>query len=85
MLTMSNHQKTEDKAPAAPGLISVSAPPRSFGWIPDYPDFRDSTIQTENVPSRLQVLEQPSVKDMLSSVGMASTPAKLPTTVDLRS
>lgn len=77
---MSKLQKADSQS-----LITTDPVPRSFGWIPDYPDFRDSTAITENVPSRLQTLEQPSVKDMLSSVGMATTPAKLMSSVDLSS
>ncbi len=44
-----------------------------LGWLPDYPDFRDYTV------------EKDSVKDMLKKVG-ASSPikTKLPASVDLR-
>jgi len=57
-----------------------------MGWLPDYPDFRDYTIEKKEVPSRLKRLgEKESVKDMLITVGVAQ-PAKvgMPASVDLR-
>lgn len=56
----------------------------AMGWLPDYPDIRDTTSQTERVPSRLQALGQPSVKEMLAKVGAAAPAATLPASVDLR-
>ncbi|MBE9089164.1 cysteine protease [Microcystis aeruginosa LEGE 11464] len=57
----------------------------AMGWLPDYPDIRDVTFQSERVPSKLQALGQPSVKQMLAKVGATtSAPAALPTSVDLR-
>lgn len=44
-----------------------------MGWLPDYPDFRDYTVEHE------------AVKTMLTQVGAADTKqAGLPATVDLR-
>jgi C1A family cysteine protease len=57
-----------------------------MGWLPDYPDYRDYTLERDHVPSKLQALGQKdSVKAMLRKVGVAQ-PAQLtlPTTVDLR-
>lgn len=56
----------------------------AMGWLPDYPDIRDTTSQTERVPSRLQSLGQPSVKEMLAKVGAAAPVATLAASVDLR-
>ncbi|CCI19998.1 Similar to tr/Q3VKM6/Q3VKM6_9CHLB Peptidase C1A [Microcystis aeruginosa PCC 9807] len=57
----------------------------AMGWLPDYPDIRDVTFQSERVPSKLQALGQPSVKQMLAKVGATtSAPATLPASVDLR-
>lgn len=57
----------------------------AMGWLPDYPDIRDVTFQSEHVPSKLQALGQPSVKQMLAKVGATtSAPAALPASVDLR-
>ena len=57
-----------------------------MGWLPDYPDFRDYTVEKEAVAPRLLRLEQKdSVKAMLAKVGVAE-PAKVSTQtpVDLR-
>ena len=56
-----------------------------MGWLPDYPDFRDLTIENDNVSQHMKALGQTdSVKDML---GKAGTPklakAKLPLSVSL--
>ena len=57
----------------------------AMGWLPDYPDIRDVTFQSEGVPSKLQALGQPSVKQMLAKVGATtSAPAALPASVDLK-
>lgn len=41
-----------------------------MGWLPDYPDFRDLTVENDHVSSRLQSLGQKdSVKKMLSKTG----------------
>jgi len=57
-----------------------------MGWLPDYPDFRDITVDHDEVSPKLKGLGQKdSVKAMLSKVGVAK-PAKvsLPISVDLR-
>lgn len=56
-----------------------------LGWLPDYPDFRDLTVENDNVSLHMKALGQTdSVKDML---GKAGTPklakAKLPLSVSL--
>jgi C1A family cysteine protease len=43
-----------------------------MGWLPDYPDFRDHTVEQEEVPTRLKAFGQKdSVKAMLRKVGAA--------------
>jgi len=57
-----------------------------MGWLPDYPDFRDYTVEKEEVSLRLKRLAQKEpVKDMLKKLGVAQ-PAKasIPKSADLR-
>ena len=57
-----------------------------MGWLPDYPEFRDYTVDKEEVSPRLIRLGQrDSVKAMLTKVGITE-PEKLsiPTSIDLR-
>ena len=57
-----------------------------MGWLPDYPEFRDYTVDKEEVSPRLIRLGQrDSVKAMLTKVGV-SEPEKLsiPTSIDLK-
>lgn len=43
----------------------------AMGWLPDYPDFRDLTVENENVSIRLKSLGQnDSIKEMLSKAGV---------------
>jgi C1A family cysteine protease len=56
-----------------------------MGWLPDYPDFRDYTVEQTEVAPRLKLLGQKdSVKAMLTKAGVAKTAVKLPNSVDLR-
>lgn len=56
-----------------------------MGWLPDYPDFRDHTVELDELPIRLKALGQhDSVKAMLKKVGVATPPKALPTAIDLR-
>lgn len=57
-----------------------------MGWLPDYPDFRDYSVEQDEVAPQLKLLGQKdSLKTMLKKVGVAE-PAKatLPPSVDLR-
>jgi C1A family cysteine protease len=56
-----------------------------LGWLPDYPDFRDLTVDHETVSSKLQRLGQSdSIKKMLAKAGANATTKKaLPTNVSL--
>lgn len=57
----------------------------AMGWLPDYPDIRDVTFQSERIPTKLKALGQPSVKEMLAKVGAnAPSAVTLPAKVDLR-
>ena len=45
-----------------------------MGWLPDYPDFRDLTVENDNVSTRLQALGQKdSIQKMLSKAGASKT------------
>ena len=60
---------------------------RGMGWLPDYPDIRDYTIDRDTVSDRLKALGQrDSVKVMLTEVGVveAKKAITLPAVVDLR-
>ncbi len=58
---------------------------RGMGWLPDYPDFRDQTIEYDKLSKSLQNLGQKdSVKAMLSKVGIARRGKAMPALVDLR-
>ncbi|MEB3254975.1 MAG: C1 family peptidase [Synechococcaceae cyanobacterium] len=48
----------------------------SLGWLPDYPDFRDVTPETDQVSRRLKSLDQPPVREMLARVGVGETPRR---------
>ena len=57
----------------------------SLGWLPDYPDFRDMTVDHDNVSDRMKGLGQKdSVKKMLVKTGAAIvTKPALPSSVSL--
>jgi len=55
-----------------------------LGWLPDYPDFRDLTIENDDVSTRLKGVGQTSVKKMFGKTGAAKlTKATLPDSVSL--
>jgi len=57
----------------------------AMGWLPDYPDFRDLTVEHDKVSIRLQGLGQKdSIKKMLTKVGVQkATKTELPKSVSL--
>ncbi|HIK46577.1 MAG TPA: cysteine protease [Leptolyngbyaceae cyanobacterium M65_K2018_010] len=58
---------------------------RGMGWLRDYPDFRDYTIETTSIPAKLQALGQTkSIKQMLKEVGVLNPKATPLDSVDLR-
>lgn len=63
-----------------------TTPIPAMGWMRDYPDFRDYTIDYALISPAKKVLGQTmSVKEMLTKVGVVKAPkAALPTAVDLR-
>jgi C1A family cysteine protease len=66
-------------------MIEIENRP-GMGWLPDYPDFRDYTVEQDNVSSKHQQYGQKeSIKGMLKKVGV-SKPGSLkgPVRVDLR-
>jgi C1A family cysteine protease len=55
----------------------------AMGWLPDYPDFRDITVTTDNVSKRLEKLGQVSVKKMLAKTSAKTATKTLPKSVSL--
>ncbi|MDP2338206.1 MAG: C1 family peptidase [Bacteroidota bacterium] len=52
-------------------MESIFRRKRFLGWLPDYPDFRDLTVENDSVSSRLKALGQSdSIKKMLSKTGI---------------
>jgi len=48
-----------------------------MGWLPDYPDFRDHTVESDVVTDKLKNLgQQESIKKMLKKVGVEKIAAK---------
>src|SRR5687768_3136101 len=57
----------------------------AMGWLPDYPDFRDFSIEYDDVPTQLRALGQKdSVKTMLEKVKALEAPQALSASVDLK-
>jgi C1A family cysteine protease len=59
---------------------------RGMGWLPDYPDFRDYTIDQDNVSIMHRRLGQKdSIKGMLKKIGvLGPSRSDLPAAIDLR-
>ncbi len=56
-----------------------------MGWLRDYPDFRDFTLEQDKVPQRLKRLGQSSVKEMFEKIGITNLgDITIPEKVDLR-
>ncbi|MGD2125282.1 MAG: C1 family peptidase [Desulfobacteraceae bacterium] len=57
-----------------------------MGWLRDYPDFRDYTVERKDVSSKLKALNQKdSVRAMLTKMGVTKASRRtLPSSVDLR-
>ena len=66
-------------------MESIFRRKRYLGWLPDYPDFRDLTVENKDVSGKLKGLGQKdSIKEMLSKTGAANvTKTKLPASVSL--
>lgn len=66
--------------------MAIFVPRRlGLGWLPDYPDFRDLTVENDDVSLRLKKLGQKdSVKDMLVKTGAVKvSKVSLPASVSL--
>lgn len=62
-------------------------PRRRLGWLPSYPDFRDYTVEHDQVPARLKALgRQDTIKGLLGKMKVSGdSPAPLlPAQMDLR-
>ncbi len=60
---------------------------KGMGWLPNYPDVRDYTMDHDQLSSKLRALgQQDTIKTMLHKVGVTkpSKPRALPEKVDLR-
>lgn len=57
-----------------------------MGWIPDYPDFRDYTVDYDKIPPKLTQLGQTqSIKAMIAKAGVSkAAKASLPSSVSLK-
>ena len=56
-----------------------------MGWLPDRPDFRDHTVDSDEIATKLKRLgEKESVKSMLAAVGVSRPAKALPAAVDLK-
>jgi C1A family cysteine protease len=57
-----------------------------MGWVPDYPDFRDYTVEYDDIRPQLRQLGQKeSIKEMLAKAGVAkAAKSSLPAAIDLR-
>jgi C1A family cysteine protease len=65
-------------------MSEASAVP-AMGWLPDYPDFRDHTVEHDEVTQRQKELGQKdSIKAMLSKVQVEKKAKALPSSADLR-
>jgi len=57
-----------------------------MGWLTDYPDFRDFTMNHDRVSQRLKLLGQTSIKDIFNKIGISNTmdTTTIPDKIDLR-
>ena len=58
---------------------------QGMGWLPDYPDFRDYTIEREDLSGDLSRRgEKEPVRSMVSKVGLGAETIRAPAAIDLR-
>src|SRR5215470_13038938 len=67
-----------------PVAIAESGEKFALGWLPDLPDFRDYTPESNTVRTSPAQVEIEPVKSLLAKTGVLSAPAALPTFTDLR-
>ncbi len=67
-----------------PLVVAESGAQYALGWLPDYPDFRDFTPESET--ARLSPVhgKVESVKSQLTKANVLTLPASLPVSADLR-
>jgi C1A family cysteine protease len=66
-------------------IMSECIQSTGMGWLPDYPSIQDYTLHTDQItPKRKAQGQTKSISAMLATVGAATPPPTLPTTVDLR-
>ena len=58
---------------------------QGMGWLPDLPDYRDYTIESKEVPTRVKALgEKRSVNKLLTDINLFKPPANaIKNTADL--
>lgn len=65
--------------------MGETLPPRAMGWLPDYPSFRDYTIEHDTVaPTQKALGQTDSVHTMLQKVHAVAPAKTLPRKTDLR-
>ena len=58
---------------------------RAMGWLPDYPDFRDYTVDQAELPTKLKRIgTQQTIKQQLGKTDATAPAAALPPIIDLR-
>jgi len=58
---------------------------RPMGWLPDYPDFRDYTVEQAELPTKLKKLgTQDPIRAQLAKTDAFAAPPMLPSVIDLR-
>jgi C1A family cysteine protease len=85
MMQINGHQPSQ-VSKKEENTVAETIEKMGMGWLPDYPDFRDYTIEQGEVAPRLKELGQKdSVKVMLKRVGVAEPRrVSLAPSVDLR-
>ncbi|QQS36958.1 MAG: cysteine protease [Ignavibacteriales bacterium] len=57
----------------------------SMGWLPDYPDFRDYTVNQDTLSERVKKFgEEKSISKMLGAIGVTKAAKSLPLKVSLK-
>ena len=65
-------------------MESIFRRKRLMGWLPDYPDFRDLTVDHDKVTPRMESLGQDSIKNMLAKTApKKAVQTALPKTISL--
>lgn len=68
-------------------ILAMKDTKLGMGWLRDYPDFRDFTINWDKISQRLKRLGQLSIKEMFEKIGILNiigTETTIPDKTDLR-